>query len=390
MLLCNVSIVGDPGLKHICIADGTIHSVFLAEKIDEAPENNALLLFEDALAFPGLINSHDHLDFNLFPLIRNKVYNNYTEWGRDIHEKNKTEINKVLKVRQHLRVQWGIYKNLLNGFTTVVNHGNQLKTDQELINIFQKTYSLHSIGFEKKWKWKINNPLKCKWPFSIHIGEGKDEVSHAEIDELIKWNIFKKTMVGIHGVAMDENQAAHFHAVVWCPASNYFLLNKTAPVNSFKDRTNIIFGSDSTLTSSWNIWEHIRLARNEKMLTDAELFNALTSEAATVWRLRDIGHISELQQADIVITKMKKGLNSLDNFFSIEPEDILMIMQKGIIRLFDGELKNQLTKLNFSSANFSKIKINGVLKYVAGDLPGLMNEIKKYYPEADFPFAISD
>ncbi|HXB42439.1 MAG TPA: amidohydrolase family protein [Puia sp.] len=390
MLLCNVSIVGDQGLKNIRVADGKIQSILLAEKIDGRGENKAVLEFEGALAFPGLINSHDHLDFNLFPSIRNKVYNNYTEWGRDIHEKNKIAINKVLNVRQHLRVQWGIYKNLLNGFTTVVNHGTQLKTDHELINIFQNTYSLHSIGFETKWKWKINNPLKNKWPFSIHIGEGKDEVSHKEIDELIKWNFFKKNVIGIHGVAMDETQAAHFHAVVWCPASNYFLLDKTASVNLIKEQTKIIFGSDSTLTSSWNIWEHIRLARNEKMLTDAELFNTLTTEAATVWRLRDIGNISESQQADIVITKLKKGLNSLDNFFSIEPEDILMIMQKGNIRLFDGELKSQMIKLNFSSANFSKIKINGILKYVAGDLPGLMNEIRKYYPEADFPFAISD
>jgi len=29
------------------------------------------------MAFPGLINSHDHLDFNLFPLWGNRKYNNY-------------------------------------------------------------------------------------------------------------------------------------------------------------------------------------------------------------------------------------------------------------------------------------------------------------------------
>jgi len=390
MLLCNVSILGDEGLKNIRITDGKIQSVFLAEKINETFENEAALVFEDALAFPGLINSHDHLDFNLFPSIRNKVYNNYTEWGRDIHEKNKTQINKVLNVPPHLRVEWGIYKNLLNGFTTVVNHGDQLNIEHELINVFQKTYSLHSISFEKKWKWKINNPLKNKWPFSIHIGEGRDEASHKEIDELIKWNIFKKNVVGIHGVAMDEEQASHFRALVWCPASNYFLLNKTAAIDLLKDKTKIIFGSDSTLTSSWNMWEHIRLAKNERMLTDSELLKSITTEPAAVWSLNDIGSIKESQQADIVIAKKKKDLNSFDNFFSTESEDILMVMHKGNIRLFDGGLKNQMTKLNLPLANFSKIKINGVLKYIAGDLPGLMNEIKKYYPEADFPFAISD
>jgi len=388
MLLCNLSITGDQELKNIRVAEGKIQSVFSADKTNRSIENEPALMFEEALAFPGLINSHDHLDFNLFPSLKNKVYNNYTEWGRDIHEKNKTEINKVLKVPLHLRVKWGIYKNLLNSFTTVVNHGEQLKIEDELINVFQKTYSLHSIGFEKNWKWKLNNPLKIKWPFSIHVGEGTDDISHKEIDTLIKWNIFKKNITGIHGVAMDEIQAAHFGALVWCPASNYFLLNKTAAVDQLKTKTKIIFGSDSTLTSSWNMWEHIRIARNENKLTDIELFESLTAKPATAWGLNHVGKIEKSQQADIVIARKKKKLNNYDSFFSLNPEDILLVCHNGNIRLFDAELKKQIEELGISLRDFSKIAIKDSQKYVQGELPALITEIKKYYLEYSSPFEI--
>src|SRR4051812_26154872 len=68
-----------------------------------------------AIAFPGLVNSHDHLDFNCFSPLGDKIYNNYTEWGNHIHAAFPNEIKKVLTIPQVLRVQWGMYKNLLAG-----------------------------------------------------------------------------------------------------------------------------------------------------------------------------------------------------------------------------------------------------------------------------------
>src|SRR3954471_1257170 len=78
------------------------------------------LNFDDALVLPGLINSHDHLDFNLFPTFGATIYKNYIEWATNIHGSYKDEIAAVLQVPEELRVQWGIYKNLLAGITTVV------------------------------------------------------------------------------------------------------------------------------------------------------------------------------------------------------------------------------------------------------------------------------
>jgi cytosine/adenosine deaminase-related metal-dependent hydrolase len=181
---------------------------------------------------------------------------------------------------------------------------------------------------------------------------------------------------------MNETQAQAFKALVWCPESNYFLLGKTAPVDRIKKNTTLLFGTDSTLTGGWNIWDHIRLARKTAMATDTELYDTLTANAADVWQLNN-GYISEGKDADLVVAKMKSDKPAADAFFEINPEDILLVLHKGNLSLFDEELYPQLKETNLD--DYSKIYIDGTCKYVQGNLPELMRKIYHYYPEASFP-----
>ena len=91
MQLCNLNIVGNTKerLQNIQVKNGKITAVTNGEKYSENFPGETIINFENAIAFPGLINSHDHLDFNLFPQTGNRIYNNYTEWGKDIHDQNK-------------------------------------------------------------------------------------------------------------------------------------------------------------------------------------------------------------------------------------------------------------------------------------------------------------
>ena len=135
MVLNNLLIVGDATPK--CI---NIKGKFINEISINPIATSSSLHFNKVIAFPGLINSHDHLDFNLFPQLGNRIYNNYTEWGDDIHKTDKVKINTVLSIPKKLRVEYGIYKNLLNGITTVVNHGNTLAITNSLIHVFQNCF----------------------------------------------------------------------------------------------------------------------------------------------------------------------------------------------------------------------------------------------------------
>src|ERR1700754_5330219 len=110
--LSNIHVAGREGLYHLKISEGKILGV--ADGKPQPAKGDHTLEFEDAIAFPGLINSHDHLDFNLFPALGNRIYNDYTEWGTDIHLQNKETIAAVLRIPKELRIGWSLYKNLLN------------------------------------------------------------------------------------------------------------------------------------------------------------------------------------------------------------------------------------------------------------------------------------
>jgi cytosine/adenosine deaminase-related metal-dependent hydrolase len=378
-------------INNVRLFTGDTVSISVArDKIDSVSNpvtsNDAFRLeFHDAIAFPGLINSHDHLDFNLFPRLGTSTYNNYTEWGSFIHKEYKKEIADVLKIPEALRTSWGIYKNLLCGITTVVNHGKKLEVLNPLITVIQQTHDIHSVRFERFWKLKLNNPFKNNIPCVVHSGEGTDTAAEQEIDKLLKWNLFKRKLIGIHGVAMSPEQAAGFNALVWCPVSNYFLLQQTADINRLKKKTKICFGTDSTLTAGWNLWEHLRYARKSTVIKETELFDMLTAIPAAVWKLNS-GGIAVGKDADIVIARAK----STSGFFSIDPQDILLVMHNGVIRLFDEELLPQLKAADFDLHHFFKIRINKEIKYVHGNLPKLVSLIKSYYPGADLPVNVSE
>jgi len=47
---------------------------------------------------PGLINSHDHLEFGLFARLGNRIYANYVEWAEDVQDRNRSEIADALRI----------------------------------------------------------------------------------------------------------------------------------------------------------------------------------------------------------------------------------------------------------------------------------------------------
>lgn len=382
-------------LNNVTMADGghnvNIHvsngKIALVTPAADTAREKLQLNFRDAMVFPGLINSHDHLDFNLFPQLGDRTYNNYSEWGAHIHQEYKGEINAVLKVPPALRSRWGMYKNLLCGVTTVVNHGSGGDIADKLITVFEKKHDLHSIGFDKQWKLRLNNPIKRKLPVVIHAGEGTDDAAKDEIDKLIRGNNLRRQLIAVHGVAMQPKQARHFKALVWCPGSNYFLLNKTAAVDHLKLHTKLLFGTDSTLTGHWDIWDHIKLAHETNLLCVKELYQTLNRNAAETWGI-NTGELNAGKDADIAVAKMNGAASPMDRFLSLTPADLLLVMHQGHVRLFDETLYPQI-KDNLKSS-YCRIKIGDSHKYVEGDLAGLIKAIQTHLPMAAFPVQVDE
>lgn len=380
MMRLNDSDILNVGTKPFAIKEGKI-TYF----VDDIATNTICLSLPNTLTFPGLINSHDHLDYNLLPQLETLNCSNYVEWANQLATRWQPEIDAIRRVPENLSTQWGLYKNLLNGITHVVNHNDTIDLEDPLITVFKKCYSMHSVMMQRRWKYTLNNPFTYQWPFVFHIGEGVDDWSSKDIDTLLKWNYLRKKLIGVHGVAMNESQAKKFKALVWCPASNYFMFHKTAAVNVLKHHTTMLFGTDSTLTAHWSIWNHLHEALASGLADKDELIDMLSSNAAKVWGLNNYG-MKEGNDADVVVAK-KKSKDSKQAFFELSAEDILLVFCKGELKLIDESLLPQLISHMPELEKFSSIQVNQSTKYVYGNLPALANEIKSYCPSVSFPFS---
>jgi cytosine/adenosine deaminase-related metal-dependent hydrolase len=378
--LRNVEILGAGRVSQNIIIDGsTIGNIFPAESPGSGENNHLSILFENALALPGLINSHEHLEFNCYPQLDGGPYHNYTEWGDNIHRRYAEEIHVIESIPRIMRERLGIAKNILCGVTAVAHHGDGLALADPPVAILNKEQWIHSV--ERGHLAALLIP--GKGPVVINIAEGTDTDARRETGKLLRMNIWRRKLIGVHAIAMRPEEAAKFSAIVWCPLSNEFLFGKTAPIAEMKKHTAILLGTDSTLTAPWNFWEHLRRARAIGALTDDEMIAAVTSNAAQVWNIKDRGAIARNMKADIVIAHKRRD-DQREAFFAMNPEDMLLVMCEGNIILLDSSLQHLLPSLP-GNENLSPISVNGMEKFAVGDLSRLATELHKYIPSLPIP-----
>src|SRR5215469_8037145 len=243
------------------------------------------------LVLPGLINAHDHLEFNLFPKLGNGPYPNSEAWAHDIYDPNHPLLREHLSIPKTVRLWWGGIKNLLSGVTTVCHH-NPYEPDVFgtgfPVRVLRQYGWAHSLAFEKDIRGRLAETPDGA-PFIVHLGEGTDEQSKGEIFVLDQMGALGSRTVIVHGVALTPDGHAlrrrRGAAVVWCPTSNRFTLGTTLDVRLIYPEENLALGSDSALTSQGGLLDEIRVAYRHERVPAAAVYSMVTSAAASILRL---------------------------------------------------------------------------------------------------------
>ncbi len=286
------------------------HSRILA--LDDAPRRGDTILdLEGQTVYPGLVNAHDHLELNHFPRTKFRaVYENAQQWGQDFNVRLNEEPFSSLR-RQPLehRCQVGGIKNLRSGVTTVAHHNplhKPLQRKDFVVRVVQRFGWAHSLYLEKDVPQTYRaTPRGAPW--MIHLAEGTDQAASDELRQLDMMGCLKSNTVLIHGVGLSEADRHHSilagAALVWCPSSNFFLLRKTAAVSEFAEAGLLALGSDSRLTADGDMLDEIRTAYNTGQVTPEQLFAAVTTDAARILRLKEIGALQPGYQPDFFVTR---------------------------------------------------------------------------------------
>ena len=115
----------------------------------------------------------------------------------------------------------------------------------------------------------------------------------------------------VHGVAIDAaawpRVSASGAGLVWCPASNVFLFDQTAPVRAFLEATaegrqgRIALGTDSRLSGSRDLLDEMRIAAGTAPISAAELLDMMTNAGAMLLRQPAAGRIRVGGPADLLV-----------------------------------------------------------------------------------------
>jgi cytosine/adenosine deaminase-related metal-dependent hydrolase len=267
------------------IKNGRIQSLRLPSK---PPKGSETLDLGGLLILPGLINAHDHLEFNLYPRLGSGPYPNAGAWARDVYQPTESPVREQLAIPKNTRLLWGGLKNLLSGVTTVCHHNphQQPVFDRNFpVRVVKRFGWAHSLEFSPDVAERFHATPQG-WPFILHLGEGVDRQSQREIFRLDELGALDRRTVLVHAVALSgrglrlaKEKGA---SIVWCPSSNLFLLGRTLN-GALSCGMPVALGSDSGVTAQGDLLDEMRVAR--KRVSDSEIYHMVTSTPARMLRL---------------------------------------------------------------------------------------------------------
>lgn len=337
----------------------------------------------DFLALPGLINTHDHLEWNLIPPQGHPPYSNFKTYAADVHHPHESPIRELLKVDFRDRLLWGGYKNLISGVTTVCHHNpyDAFFERNFPVRVVRNVGWSHSLHFSKD---VIGDFERAKGrPFIIHAAEGIDESARSEIAELHRLGILQRNTVIVHGIALQESEIALLEkagaALVWCPVSNLRIYRQTAPIAQLSGRIRLALGTDSALTGAPTLFDELRAAFETRLVTSVELLTMVTTAAAEILRLpTGSGTLRIGTAADLTILPDTTATPA-EALLQSTPADLHLIIIGGEIRLAAATLEG--VKPN--------TEVDGQPKYLKGNLAKLKRRIAHRLGESIDKIAIT-
>lgn len=323
---------------------------------------NSLLIHTRGTIFPGLIELHNHLSYNVLPLwdVPQK-YKNRSQWGgKPIYRKLISGPMQVLgRTPGYVEaiVRYVECKCLLGGVTT--SQGIKLYSNQGI----QKFYRGIVRNVEQTDEddlpeadtkisdveaTNVDKFLKCLQRSScllLHLSEGVDQNARKHFKALElengRWAI-TNSLAGIHCVGLKADDfrimKENGGSVIWSPLSNYLLYGKTANIQAAKLHNLLIgIGSDWSPSGSRNLFGELKVARlvSEELgglFTDYEIMAMATTNAAKILKWdKVLGSIEAEKRADLLVISGRTG-DPYKRFFKGRESSISLVVINGIPR----------------------------------------------------------
>ncbi len=341
--------------------------------------------------FPGLIELHNHLSYNILKLWQvPQKYTNRNQWA------GTPEYRKIISGPMNILgktpgyveaiVRYVECKCLMAGVTTsqgialFSNNGIQkyyrgivrnVENTEEaaLPEALAKISDVESASIDTFFQ-----RLKKQACLLLHLSEGTDDAAYKHFTDLqLKtgdWAI-TDALCGIHSVALKDadfkSMKAKSASMVWSPLSNLLLYGQTADiVSAVKNKLLIGIGSDWSPSGSKNLFGELKVARlvcTELgiLKEDWDILALATINAARILKWdKVLGSIEEGKRADLMIMDGITG-DPYQSFLNRSESSISLVVINGIPRYgYDKLMENW--KSEMESVKVNKVKYRVQLK----------------------------
>ena len=368
------------------LAGGTIS--IAGNKIEEVSASPATgqgsTVETESFIFPGLIDLHDHITWNMLPHWRTgQLYRNRYEWQQ-------TTAYSIALDQPHYAImadhelacdaaRFGEIKAIVGGATSIVGNLAPDSGTNDNACILGLTRNLDiEAGFDgsilnKEKVWYVIFPLEMSLAATnevrsglesgavtallVHVGEGNptDAAAAREFAMLSKSGdgFLRPGVSVIHGTAfnMDDFQqmAKAGVGLIWSPRSNVELYGATTDVRSAKQagvKTALApdwspTGSDGMIeelkyASTWNAAQYPPVFQNQELVEMATQTPAKLGAAAD-----KIGALAKGMYADLLLIR-KKGGDAYQALLEASPADVRLVVIGGVPVYGDRELMEKL------------------------------------------------
>lgn len=333
------------------------------------------------LLMPGLINAHDHLHFALFPRLANPPYQNYVDWGEDIHCAFPEIIALHKAVPRNVRLRWGGIRNLLCGVTTVCHHDPlwpELQRDSFPIQVLQQYGWAHSpaLGGDLLTA-RAATPDNC--PFIIHACEGVDAIARIELWQLDRLGLLDAKVVLVHALALDRRGISLIRrreaSIIICPSSNDLLFGRTPDFPAISGVQKLALGNDSPLTAVGDLLDEVRFATHACNISPQAAYGMVTEAAAVILRLLNAeGSITESGAADLIAVR-DRGDSPAKTLQSLAAADVEFVMVHGRVQLASEAILERLPAS--AGRGLEPLCVDGITRWLRAPVARLIEQAEE-------------
>jgi 5-methylthioadenosine/S-adenosylhomocysteine deaminase len=328
--------------------------------------------------YPGLINLHAHVDYNLLPLWHTALapFNNRFEWRSDDDYKRDVKDLHAKFLGKANAIAVAVFAELqaVAGGTSVLQETSPLEREAGGVDLVlcRDTGKAEDIGFDKDkailsvvdW-FRPGNSGGAPEPQTraiadyvrlrdsgklaaaiVHLAEGRcgygtdlgvDPYCRREFEAFMAHPAFQDAgavracpLTLVHCSGIDVRDQSHIRflrerdiSIVWSPVSNLLLYGDTLDVETLlSEGINVAIGSDWAPSGSKHVWEEAKFARwyfdaIGANASDEQIFQMVTSNAGRCLGLPHLGRIEPGGLGDFFILRSPlESDNALEVFMS--------------------------------------------------------------------------